>query len=123
MAVSDKEAGGLGGTDSGEEETDEVGGDFEGDDPPGVGDLDFGVLGGDWIGEDVVDLLLRELDFHGIDGINGNDGNDGMVLGINVLCVVLRAEQQCKSTTVGLRSTNFREKKFQFSVKHLLPYG
>ena len=46
-----------------EDETDKVGGDFESDDPPGIGDVDFGfrVLG------EVSDLLFgqfREFDFH-----------------------------------------------------------
>ena len=55
----------AGGGGTGEEEADEVGQDFECDDPPGVADVDAGALGLLGVVEDALGLVLVDFYFHG----------------------------------------------------------
>ena len=63
--------GAAGGGGTGEEEADEVGQDFECDDPPGVADVDAGALGLLGVVEDALDLVLVDFYFHGGWGLGG----------------------------------------------------
>lgn len=48
-----------------EDETADVGDDFDDDEPPRVGDFQFGLFGFDGVVDDFVDLGFCEFDFHG----------------------------------------------------------
>ena len=58
--------GGLGGADTGEEKSDEVGGDLEGDDPPGVVNVDFCFLCFVGIADDALDVGIGDFQFHSV---------------------------------------------------------